>query len=480
MMTPGQGPPGANVPAGAGPSAPGPAPVAVTAAARPPPNPAAAAASAQQAAAFAAASKQREKAASEANLKDLWTALIEEKAVESYNASRSTASDDSSAPSSSSSAAPPREATLLYIGPRSAGKSTLVNAYMYKDRLDEVPKATHALDYKYTRSSIKDALGVGEEKSVSHFWELGGGRSLTNLLDIPLTPNTIQDAMVVLAIDLSTPRISRLVEDVSFFLTLVKNRCDAIFAQLKSKGQGSLVSSLQSAARRRFGEGHADLSRGVDLLPIPVLICAHKFDMVAKTLEPEPLRILSRTLRALAHASGTSLLYTSRAHKDTLLKAYRARITAFVMASSTGSAGAQAAPKAPAPNFDHTQFIAVSAGQDSFASIGEPPGNASGKTPQAAWAAAFAKSFAPDAAGAAQLAQEDKEDVASQGDAAAASLDAEKLVDAANAARQEDLKRMARELDLRRKLNRNEMESASASGAIMPSGGTGGSSVRVR
>lgn len=440
------------------------------------PSAAAAAASAQQTAAFAAAAKQREKQASDANIKDLWSALIDEKALESAR----SASVSSSAPSSDGSDKPSsaREATIVYVGPRSSGKTTLINAYMYKDRVDDVPKATTCLDYKYTRSSIKDAAalasaassgsGANEEKSVSHFWELGGGRSLVDLLDIPITAQSISDCLVVLTVDLSTPRISRLVDDALFWLTLVRKRCDAVCAEMKSKGGGggAAVAALQAAARRRFGDSHADLSR-VDLLPVPVLIAVHKFDSVS-SLDPEPLRILSRTLRAVAHSHGASLLYTSRHHKDTLLKQYRARITAFVMAGGAGGS----ASRPIAPNFDHTQGIAVTAGQDSFANIGEPTGAAaSGKTPLAAWSAAFAKHFAADAAGLAALAAEDREDAAAE----AVALEAEKSVDATAAARQDDLRRMARELDLRRKLNKNE-QADSAGGAMLPAA----SSIRVR
>ena len=453
---------GATVGAGAAPSSAAAPAAAAPVAARP--SAAAAAASSQQSAAFAAAAKQREKQASDANIKDLWSSLIEEKALESSRPSVSAASSDDSAPTTGN-----REATIVYVGPRSSGKTTLINAYMYKDRVDDVPKPTTCLDYKYTRSTVKDSAalaassGAGgsaanEEKSVSHFWELGGGRSLVDLLSIPITPQSIQDCLVVLTVDLSSPRITRLVDDISFWIGLVRKRCEQVFGEMKGKGGGSAVSAMQAAARRRFGDSHADLSR-IDLLPVPVLIAVHKFDAV-KSLEPEHLRILSRTLRAIAHSNGASLMYTSRAHKDTLLKQYRARITAFVMSSAAG--------RPIPPNFDHTQWISVSAGQDSFASIGDPPagGAASGKSPVAAWTSIFPKYFSPDAAGAAALAAEDKEDGTSQD---ALSLESEKSVDATAAARQEDLRRMARELDLRRKLNRNEQ--AEPAMATLPASG---------
>ena len=183
-------------------------------------------------------------------------------------------------------------------------------------------------------------------------------------------------------------------------------------------------------------------SNRVDLLPVPVLICANKFDTL-KSTEPESLRILARTLRALAHSHGASLLYTSRAHRDTLLKNYRARLTAHVMASASGGG------KAAAPSLDHTQHISLHAGQDSFAQIGEPPGKdaQAAKGPVAAWMAAFPKYF--------EGGPQDAEEGAAMEEL---TLEPERSVDAALALRQEDLRRLQRELALRRKLLAQEAD----------------------
>lgn len=185
---------------------------------------------------------------------------------------------------------------------------------------------------------------------------------------------------------------------------------------------------------------------------MPVLICANKFDTL-KSTEPESLRILARTLRALAHSHGASLLYTSRAHRDTLLKNYRARVTAHVMASASGGG------KAAAPSLDHTQHISLHAGQDSFAQIGDAPppaakdaqaqaqaqGNLKG--PVGAWLAAFPKYF--------EAGPQDAEEGAVMEEL---ELEAERSVDAALALRQEDLRRLQRELALRRKLHAQEAD----------------------
>ena len=364
------------------------------------------------------------------NLKDIWTTLIEEK--ESQRAAAVALAQTGVVDESN------REATIIYVGARGSGKSTLRNAYMYKDRSD-VPKPTTCLDYKYTRTYLKDQMS--EDKSVSHFWELGGGRSLVNLLEVPLSESTLRDALVVITLDLSKP--VRCLDDAVYWLSLIKKRCDGLVANLRTKNRNA-ADALIAAARRRFGENHPDIGR-TELIPIPVLICAHKYDTVLKTLEPESLRILSRGLRAAAHTYGASLMYTSIAHRDTLLKAYRSRIGEH----PNGREG----KKPSQPSFDHTQHISVQGGQDNWQQIGEPPGGAGGKNPLAAWSSAFTRSFEPVTI-----------DPIEDGQLDALQLEPEKSIDASLAQREEDLKRLHRELDLRRKLNAKETE-----GETMPS-----------
>jgi dynein light intermediate chain 2 len=381
---------------------------------------------------FAAAAKQREKQASEQNIRDIWTILTEDRAREQAQQAADKIAALSGDPSVTDKT---REALVLFVGPRQAGKTTLANSYMFKER-DEVPRPTTCLEYKYARSALKESLA--DEKAVTHFWELGGGRALTQLLSVPLTPATLPHALVVLCVDLG--RTSRVLDDAQFFLSLVRRRAEEVMGEMRQT-QGAageaMAKQLLSNARKRFGETHADLAR-VELMPVPVLIVANKLDLLGR-VEPEGLRVLSRSLRALAHANGASLLYNSRAHKDSLGKTFRARIMAHVMNNAYARAP-------PPPGFDHTlSLIQVVAGQDSFAQIGEAPGGgaAAGKSPFASWQAAFAKMF-PDGGAADAEPESALETLA---------LEPEKSIDAALSLRAEDLKTLQRELDLRRKLN---------------------------
>jgi hypothetical protein len=43
------------------------------------------------------------------------------------------------------------------------------------------------------------------DKDLSHFWELGGGRALTSLIDISLDADTLPATFAIITLDLSRP-----------------------------------------------------------------------------------------------------------------------------------------------------------------------------------------------------------------------------------------------------------------------------------
>jgi len=168
---------------------------------------------------MAAATASRPSAASAAKPtnttgKDIWSQIIVEKLT----------------PSSTNP--PPREASLLFLGPHGAGKSTLIQSFMFKDR-DEVPKSTSALDYRYTRTSVKDAMS--EEKSISHFWELGGGSTLKELMDVAVKEGEgVKDALIVIVVDCE--RVGMVVEDTIKFIDMARKKGDNLMQQMKANG----------------------------------------------------------------------------------------------------------------------------------------------------------------------------------------------------------------------------------------------------
>ena len=157
--------------------------------------------------------------------KDLWSQLIAERA-------------------SSASASPPREASLVFLGPHSGGKSSLIQSFMFKDR-EEVPKPTTALDYRYTRTSVKDAMS--DEKMLSHFWELGGGTTLQELMDVAVREDDdgVKDVLLVVVLDCG--RVSALVDDAVMYINMARKRSEHVVQKMKAAG--SHVGEHHSAPR---------------------------------------------------------------------------------------------------------------------------------------------------------------------------------------------------------------------------------------
>ena len=145
--------------------------------------------------------------------KDLWSQIIAERI-------------------SSPSTSPPREASLLFIGPHASGKSSLIQSFMFKDR-EEVPKPTSALEYRYTRTSVKDAMS--EEKTLSHFWELGGGSSLKDLMGVAVKEGEgVKAALVVVVVDCE--RVGALVEDTQTYVDIARKKGEQLLQQMKANG----------------------------------------------------------------------------------------------------------------------------------------------------------------------------------------------------------------------------------------------------
>ena len=154
--------------------------------------------------------------------KDIWASIIADKLTNPASVTT---------PSTTTPQPPAREASLLFVGPHAAGKSTLVQSYMFKGR-EEQPKPTTALEYRYTRTSMKEQLN--EEKSISHFWELGGGSTLHELCDVVLVERSVADCLLVIVLDCE--RTGALVDDAKRYVDMVRKKSEQLLAQMKASG----------------------------------------------------------------------------------------------------------------------------------------------------------------------------------------------------------------------------------------------------
>ncbi|XP_061915043.1 cytoplasmic dynein 2 light intermediate chain 1 isoform X2 [Entelurus aequoreus] len=90
------------------------------------------------------------------------------------------------------------ERTVFLMGSKAGGKTSILLRCL--DR-DEPAKPTLALEYTFGRR----ATGHNTPKDIAHLWELGGGTSLSDLVQISITPASIRSLSVILVLDLSSP-----------------------------------------------------------------------------------------------------------------------------------------------------------------------------------------------------------------------------------------------------------------------------------
>lgn len=228
-------------------------------------------------------------------------------------------------------------------------------------RADDTPKPTVALEYTFGRRSNT----ASTVKDIAHLWELGGGTHLSELLSVPITPQRLPHACVVIVVDMSKP--GNVIAELMTWIKLIQERVSECTDKIKRGGPEKLE-ALRAAAAERAGmsKDHADV-RVVEPLMVPLMIVAARYDefMDIESVRRKPL--LS-AMRYIAHVHGASLLCVSRRDK-TQLSHFRALLNHYVFHTDRKRT-AQTDPARP---------LMVPAGCDSLESIGAPPGASLGE-----------------------------------------------------------------------------------------------------
>ncbi|KAK7821577.1 hypothetical protein U0070_014457 [Myodes glareolus] len=188
------------------------------------------------------------------------------------------------------------EKSVFFIGSKNGGKTTIILRCL--DR-DEPAKPTLALEYTYGRRT----KGHNTPKDIAHFWELGGGTSLLDLISIPITCDTLRTFSIVLVLDLSKP--NDLWPTMENLLQATKSHVDRVILKL-----GKTNSKAASEVRQKMWSGmqkdHPDREL-IDPFPIPLVIIGSKYD-IFQDFDPEKRKVICKTLRFVAHYYGASLM----------------------------------------------------------------------------------------------------------------------------------------------------------------------------
>lgn len=304
--------------------------------------------------------------------KTIWDLAVEER-DRTENHPNQDQQDD--APLSSSD-----DSSIFVLGSKNSGKTSLILRFL--DR-DEAPKPTTALDYTFGRRA-KTGHNIG--KDIGHIWELGGGTFLSKLIEIPITSVTIRNMAIAIVVDLSLP--NELLHTLETLLSQVKSKVGRALEELGKKDPSS-VQHLKKQAWKKFGEEHPDKS-SIDLFPIPLAIIGGKYD-IYQDFDPEKRKMISRTLRFIAHSNGAHLQFFST-KAEGLTNRARGLVGSLLFHT----------PLNKVVSVDHNKPIIVPVGQDSFQQIGSPPvasqdvGKMHSRDPYEQWKEAFSTFYPPE------------------------------------------------------------------------------------
>ncbi|CAL8254102.1 unnamed protein product [Lota lota] len=276
------------------------------------------------------------------------------------------------------------ERTVFVVGSKSGGKTSILLRCL--DR-DEATKPTLALEYTFGRR----ARGHNTPKDIAHLWELGGGTSLSDLVQIPITPLSFRSLSLILVLDLSQP--NRLWRTMETLLQAAHTQLGKACSQTQSTGKAHAgakhqASSFQPAARV-LPKDYPDREL-LSPFPVPLLIIGSKYDLFME-LDSEKRKVVSKTLRFIGHYYAASLIFTS-----TKSELQMSKTKSFFNNLAFGL------ERGKSVSFDTSKPLVIPSGSDSFIQIGSPPtsdvdiGSLHAKTPLDLWKKVYEIVFPPE------------------------------------------------------------------------------------
>ncbi|XP_067092754.1 cytoplasmic dynein 2 light intermediate chain 1 isoform X3 [Osmerus mordax] len=251
------------------------------------------------------------------------------------------------------------ERTVFFMGNKAGGKTSILLRCLERD---EAPKPTLALEYTFGRR----ARGHNTPKDIVHLWELGGGTSLSELVQIPITANNVRALSVVLVLDLSKPN--------SMWGTM-ERLLQATRAQVEKA----------CSQPHRTGESQASSKHQAPNNPPRVLPKDHP------DFDSEKRKAICKTLRFIAHYYGASLIFTS-SKSESLMSKTKSFFTHLAFG----------AERSKSVSCDTSKPLIVPVGMDSLGQIGSPPtpdvniGSLHARNPLDLWKKVFEQIFPPE------------------------------------------------------------------------------------
>uniref|UniRef100_A0A1A8N4Q0 Cytoplasmic dynein 2 light intermediate chain 1 n=2 Tax=Nothobranchius rachovii TaxID=451742 RepID=A0A1A8N4Q0_9TELE len=243
------------------------------------------------------------------------------------------------------------ERSVFLMGSKAGGKTSILLRCL--DR-DEPPKPTLALEYTFGRR----ARGHNTLKDVAHLWELGGGTSLSDLIQIPITPAALRFLSVILILDLSKP--NTLWGTMEKLLHAAQAHLEKMSSQAQKSKSGAKYQNPVHSTARVLPKDYPDREL-ISPFPVPLLIVGSKYDLFQE-FHSDKKKAISKTLRFVAHYYAASLVFTSIKSESLMSKT-----------KSFFSHLAFGLEKGKTMCCDPGKPTIIPAGSDSFSQIGSPP-----------------------------------------------------------------------------------------------------------
>uniref|UniRef100_A0A1A7YHR1 Cytoplasmic dynein 2 light intermediate chain 1 n=1 Tax=Iconisemion striatum TaxID=60296 RepID=A0A1A7YHR1_9TELE len=274
------------------------------------------------------------------------------------------------------------ERSVFLMGSKAGGKTSILLRCL--DR-DEPPKPTLALEYTFGRR----ARGHNTPKDVAHLWELGGGTSLSDLIQIPITPATVRFLSVILVLDLSKP--NTLWGTMEKLLHAAQAHLEKMSSQAQKSKPGTKYQSHVRSLARVLPKDYPDREL-ISPFPVPLLIIGSKYDLFQE-FHSDKKKVISKTLRFVAHYYAASLIFTS-IKSESLMSKTKNFFSHLAFGLERGKT-MSCEPGKP---------VIIPAGSDSFSQIGSPPltdvdiTSLHAKNPKDLWKKVFERVFPNESA----------------------------------------------------------------------------------
>eukprot|EP00939_MAST-03C_sp_MAST-3C-sp1_P003629 g3629.t1 len=242
-------------------------------------------------------------------IEDLWVKLLKAQMgdVDEKTKGTSDRGEDTDIEGSRTAKSNVQESSIVFVGSRGSGKSTLINAFLNSTNGGKDLKPTAALEYLYGRRAI------GNDKQLVHVWEVGGGVKMQELLQSVIKKESLSTMTAVIVLDMSEPGCAVVI--LRRWLDILDRRVNKCKSALRAAFP-ERVRRMERLTRARYGD-NSDLESDLQsLVAVPVIVVLSKYDDFLKegTLKR---RVVSQAIRSIAHVRGATVVGYDRSSKST-------------------------------------------------------------------------------------------------------------------------------------------------------------------